>query len=627
MKMGCKFTYISKRKMEMVKKSKGGAACEEAYDSDEEVDMDEANDFMAEEEEAPAPMPGAAAAPKPKAKREKKKSAEESKHRVKQEVDTNVIEIQLGTLEHAEQLATGEPVFCSKCGAVLSLNSRPLIVKDAASGKSIWTCEFCNGKNELVLDEEEIPKTDTLTYIMEKVAPPAVKQDEPMKDVAAKEPVPKDDDISVIFCIDVSGSMDAAKFVKEGKAMKYVKNKSYPTRLEGVKVAIDNQIERMTKESPNRKVGFVTFENKVVLIGDGTKPPVAFEGAKLDSNFFSLLEEAVNYNGTHLNQTIGETNASLLSKLQTIRTGGSTALGPGLIVSLALAGQGKPGSKVIICTDGLANKGCGSVEDVTEKAAGPVREFYNQAAEYAKQHGVSVSLMTLVESECRLDMLAPVANLTGGDILRVDPMKLSNDFSAFLEEKVIATNVVVKVKIHKGLQFRNEPEKYLSADKTTLTKEAGNATRGSLVSFEYCMKRPHELATMTDVDWDKLVKIPFQSQISYRTPDGRKCLKVITRMQEVTHEKEEAKKTVDAQVIGAHAAVDSAQWAEKGDYTKAKTRAYAFAGLSAAAPAQMREVRSHVKGLYGAIQMQEAVHAPQMDGLTMAINRAYNAKK
>ena len=40
---------------------------------------------------------------------------------------------------------------------------------------------------------------------------------------------------------------------------------------------------------------------------------------------------------------------------------GQTALGPAVLVSVVIASQ-KPGSKVVICTDGLANIGLGSLD-------------------------------------------------------------------------------------------------------------------------------------------------------------------------------------------------------------------------------------------------------------------------
>jgi hypothetical protein len=39
---------------------------------------------------------------------------------------------------------------------------------------------------------------------------------------------------------------------------------------------------------------------------------------------------------------------------------GSTALGPALLLSVAMAARGKPGSKVILYTDGMANIGLGA---------------------------------------------------------------------------------------------------------------------------------------------------------------------------------------------------------------------------------------------------------------------------
>jgi hypothetical protein len=43
---------------------------------------------------------------------------------------------------------------------------------------------------------------------------------------------------------------------------------------------------------------------------------------------------------------------------------GPTALGPAVLTSIALAAEGAPGSTVIVCTDGLANVGIGSFDEV-----------------------------------------------------------------------------------------------------------------------------------------------------------------------------------------------------------------------------------------------------------------------
>ena len=55
-------------------------------------------------------------------------------------------------------------------------------------------------------------------------------------------------------------------------------------------------------------------------------------------------------------------------------------------------------------------------------------------------------------------------------------MNLAKNFANMLSVPVIATNVEAKVKIHKGLQFRNELGKDVSDDKTILARKFGNVT-------------------------------------------------------------------------------------------------------------------------------------------------------
>ena len=68
--------------------------------------------------------------------------------------------------------------------------------------------------------------------------------------------------------------------------------------------------------------------------------------------------------------------------------GGQTALGPALLVSVAMACQ-VPGSKVIICTDGMANVGLGSHEqtDNDDNAYDVASVFYTQVGQMAVDKG------------------------------------------------------------------------------------------------------------------------------------------------------------------------------------------------------------------------------------------------
>lgn len=71
--------------------------------------------------------------------------------------------------------------------------------------------------------------------------------------------------------------------------------------------------------------------------------------------------------------------------------------------------------------------------------------------QFAKTHGVTVNIVSITGDECNLDSLSKLAAMTGGDVERVDPVDLTKNFSNILSQPVIASNVIAKVKLHKGL--------------------------------------------------------------------------------------------------------------------------------------------------------------------------------
>lgn len=109
-----------------------------------------------------------------------------------QEVDTNVFLIKLGCLKDSGEMATGDPVFCAKCQAVFNKYSK---ITDAM-GTQVWHCEFCLAKNPVQLEPEEMPKTEGVNYILEAAA-----------QIIDKKQQGKPKDVSVVFCVDISGSM------------------------------------------------------------------------------------------------------------------------------------------------------------------------------------------------------------------------------------------------------------------------------------------------------------------------------------------------------------------------------------------------------------------------------------
>lgn len=57
-----------------------------------------------------------------------------------------------------------------------------------------WRCEFCNTVNEVDIDEEEVPKSEAINYIIQAAAKVHDQKRENLES-------------SIVLCIDISGSM------------------------------------------------------------------------------------------------------------------------------------------------------------------------------------------------------------------------------------------------------------------------------------------------------------------------------------------------------------------------------------------------------------------------------------
>lgn len=135
---------------------------------------------------------------------------------------------------------------------------------------------------------------------------------------------------------------------------------------------------------------------------------------------------------------------------------------------------------------------------------------------------------------------------------------------------VIATQVEAKVKLHKGLQFRNELQTDLSEDKSLLARRFGNTTAETIFTFEYGMKPISQLLEMEDVDMSAISHFPFQTQIKYTALDGSKCLRVITKQMEVSGEREELNSNANAQLLNKNCVMKGTQMARAGNIREAQ---------------------------------------------------------
>jgi len=108
-----------------------------------------------------------------------------------------------------------------------------------------------------------------------------------------------------------------------------------------------------------------------------------------------------------------------------------------------------------------------------------------------------------------VDQLSNVAELSGGYVERVNPVDLTSSSANIIGKAILASMVTIKIKLHKGLHFRNEDEDLMSQNETFLTRTLGNITEETNFTFEYGLKPISELLEMEDLDLTEIKSFPF----------------------------------------------------------------------------------------------------------------------
>jgi hypothetical protein len=313
----------------------------------------------------------------------------------------------------------------------------------------------------------------------------------------------------------------------------------------------------MQQGTPNRKVGIVTFNGEVTVIGDGFSQ-ISLAGDKL-TDYQKIVNSVQGKFQEIMPRNIGQNKDQLCTRLLQLEENGPTALGPALLASVTLAGQAGVGAKVILCTDGIANVGLGSLE--TEDEVEASETFYTQIGEVAKELGVSISVISIASEECRLSCLSELVEVTGGDLTKVDPQNLQTDFANILATEVLACNVKITANLHKFLGFRNQDASHL-VKPTQLVKPLGSVTEQTIFTFEY---------TVIDQEGARaLGKVPFQVTVDHRKMNGMRCILVDTQLFEISENQEEILREADFEVLARNVQHRTAQLVKQGHYSEAR---------------------------------------------------------
>ncbi len=471
--------------------------------------------------------------------------------------DSNIIAVKFDELTISNETFAGETKHCSQCSAILSMHSLSNITTESATNILIWKCEFCDHINKLESTNiNEIPKQEDVTYLIEPAPPVPTTTTTNEPTLVNTKDIKSTDDTFLTYCIDISGSMDTQ--IPSN-------NEQYMTRLNGVKIACLENLNILKDSEPNKKCSLVTFSDSIKYYGDGSKsnyeePLINTslnqqEGDDLLTNKEKML--ALGTNQPNDLNGISKSFDKLKSIIEHLTTEGYTALGPGLVFSIGHSSK-KEGSQIILCTDGAANVGMGSIEyDYNSNNQNDSEKFYDDLADYAKSKSIQINIVTMQGTDCKLAFLGRLADKTNGTMNIVNPANLSDQFKSILENRIVATNVKAtlilnqkylyirdkELEIEEGKLIQEFGTRQAGLDrieklkKSKITKDIGNATMDTDITFEYGIRRQD--ANDAKEKTVHLSELPFQLQIEY-TFNGAKFIRVYTKKQAFTKDREEA---------------------------------------------------------------------------------------
>ncbi|XP_061121124.1 circularly permutated Ras protein 1 isoform X2 [Syngnathus typhle] len=427
----------------------------------------------------------------------------------------NVILVSLGKLLSEKVEHTQEKLrSCTQCGSVL----------EPIYDNVMNSCYFCKPP-----EQRGTPSTGLQHGLF--LLNPADKL------LSASQPL-------LIFCIDISASMSITSQVLAGEEC------IHRSRLEFVQEAVLLCVNKLRKQQSDTPVGLITFNYEVTVHGYGDFPSHVLSGDDLmDSEH---LKAAASLFTTP--PPLSYTKNFLEQQVTGLSAVGTTALGPAALVAITMASR-HPGSKVIICTDGKANTTLGNLEvdDNDARALLSATIFYQELGEDAANQGVTVSVLSIEGTECRLDELGRLADRTGGKVVITNPRMLQSEFEQIIENTTIATKCTVTLILPKPMRMRGEKE---AAHKAL--RNVGNVHPEEEITFQF-------MASETEAS-----TVSVQLQLRYTQKNGQMMLRVFTMTRRVTTERSVVLSSLSLPIIQLNSSQASAALAVRGRFLDAR---------------------------------------------------------
>eukprot|EP00048_Salpingoeca_helianthica_P024600 m.33625 g.33625 ORF g.33625 m.33625 type:complete len:806 (+) comp9481_c0_seq2:88-2505(+) len=456
--------------------------------------------------------------------------------------DGNVIVVSLGTLAESTAVATGEPMHCVACRAILATT--------ASCSSTRWTCEFCGAANTLT--EPIDPTCQTATAIEHVMTPP--------RNVGNTEKNSKGPATTTIFCIDISGSMQTTMplpaLQAEWRAACARGSQGFVSRLDCMKLAVQRQLEHLLAENPDNRAILMAFNNKVAFYGDGAGEVLTLSDDAILRNKQALLD----YGASLAARPIGplrDTYNLLCQKVNALTENFATALGPALTVAVGLAAR-MSGADIIMCTDGQSNVGVGDEKD---------KAFYPPLCNLALEHAAKISVIGVEGADCGLSHLQ-CCSLTGGTVVALSPAELVRQLRKLSQQSTVATNATLTLFLPP--QFRLDwcsspfPVQHNGA------RHVLGPLPSVLTTTDVCFHFSAIRGAIADV-----TEMPVQLQIAYTHPDGSQRVRVLSALRPVAAGRADAELGVNVAVLATAAMQRAAQLAQDGDAASANAALHA----------------------------------------------------
>jgi actin-related protein len=348
----------------------------------------------------------------------------------------------------------------------------------------------------------------------------------------------------VIFCIDISASMSTMLKMDGGRSM---------TRLHCVQAAVTQQLQALRSTQPDCIAVIVSFGAEVCVYTDsGGRSLVARRAHENEADLVAKGQELA----SQCSEKVVDVAERLESTVSGLKPSGNTALGPALAVAVGLAG-GRPGSKIVLCTDGMANNGVGAIRDRNQ-----VVEFYSDIGRRAAEEGTCVSVITMEGEDCSMENLGTCADLTGGQVEMVDLQALSSKVGAMLANTTLGTGLQIVVIAGADISLGEQSVCVRKGGASVMTQMVGSATARTDLTFK--------LEGMANLGNKNGAQVPMQLQLRYTRPDGEEVLQVCTLQPPVSSNRDDAESDINGTCVALSGIHSAARLAQQGQYRAAR---------------------------------------------------------